>query len=90
MEFALCCGAVIGCCAMPARLARRSPCCPAGPSRNTVADSPQDFGGGLRPTVRSVQHFDLQSSEETFGQPAPFVTLRSPGKRQCTTSIRPC
>lgn len=90
MQFALCSGPMIGCRAIPVRAARRSPGLPAGTSRNPVADRPRDFSGGLRPAVRSVQHLNLQSSEETFGQPAPFVTLRSPGKRQCTTSIPLC
>lgn len=71
MKLALCSCSVVGCCAMPARLTRHSPCSPAGPGRNAMADSPQDFGGGLRPVVRSVQHQTLLMTRPTSPVAAP-------------------
>lgn len=55
---------------VPGRFERRS----AGRGRNSVADSPQDFGGGLRPAVRSVQHLNPLFDDQTFAQALSVVT----------------
>lgn len=60
--------------------------CPAGTGRNSVADRPQDFRGGLRPAVRSVQHHNPLFGDQTIAQAAPSVTLRQPRNWQCVTS----
>ena len=55
---------------VPGRFERRA----AGPGRNAVADRPQDFGGGLRPAVRSVQRLNPLFGDRTFAQALTVVT----------------
>lgn len=47
----------------------------AGPSRNCVADRPQDFCGWLRAAVRSVQHHSLPLGGDLLAQAAGGVAF---------------
>lgn len=51
----------------PASIARRPARRSERASRNSMADRPQDFGGGLGPAVRSVQHLNLPADHRSIG-----------------------
>lgn len=58
----------------PLGVAGRAERRPTSPGRNSMSDGPQDFGGGLRPAVRFVQHLNPLFGDQTFAQALPVVT----------------
>jgi len=51
----------------PTSIARRSARRAERSSRNSMADRPQDFDGGLGPAVRSVQHLNFPTDHRNIG-----------------------